>query len=119
MKVAKHSNPSRHTRNGASIPTLGAGNSSRAAESLPTLMACAFDNLDVKRRSSLLGRLLGSSVPWRSPWLAAVYSSNISQMPDGPLCPYQSRMLPSPHRAKCTNWSAMWSKAIRTSSKVC
>ena len=63
MKVAKHSNPSWHTRNGVSTPALGAGDSSRAAESLPTLMACAFDKLDVKRRSSLLGRLLGSVGP--------------------------------------------------------
>ena len=63
MKVTEHSNPSRDTRNGASTPTFSAGDSSRAAESLPALMASAFCKLDVKRRSSLLGRLLGSVGP--------------------------------------------------------
>jgi len=61
MKVAKHSNPSRHAR--ASTPTFVTSHPSTTAESLPALMASVFGKLDANRRTHLLGRLLGSVGP--------------------------------------------------------
>lgn len=63
MKAAKHSNPSRHARDGASTPMFVTSHRSRTAESLPGLMASVFGKLDVKWRARLLGRLLGSVGP--------------------------------------------------------
>jgi hypothetical protein len=63
MKVAKRPKPSQRTRDAGSTQQFGIGDPARAAESLPALMASAFDKMDLMRRSGLLGRLLGSVGP--------------------------------------------------------
>ena len=63
MKSAKHSNLPRHTGNSASTLVLSAKDLSKATLSIPAIVASAFGKLDLKRRSRLLGSLLGSVGP--------------------------------------------------------
>ena len=63
MKIAKHTNRPRRAGNDASTPALGAKAPTMATLSVPTIVASAFGELDLKRRAPLLGRLLGSVGP--------------------------------------------------------